>query len=241
MREIVMESTHITLCEIAFASYLYTHTSDYDKTLKELRENTKNSIDLENSDHRQFLLEWLNSWGCRQFALKYHQHASIEILTWYQKYYNDIIPQHKTLLEIDTSDMDKIMNLFNSLSSAVASLRNDQKEVHFGQTGASKILFALRPLALPPWDDPIRENLKIRDNVQTYCEYIKHIKLLQQNLCKECERYGLSVQEFFKKIGKPETTWMKLIDEYYWMRYTRGIESPKEDDIQFWYQLSREK
>jgi len=131
------------------------------------------------------------------------------------------------------------MNLFNSLSSAVASLKNDRIKVHFGLTGAAKILFALRPLALPPWDESIREKLIIRNKKLTYCEYIKHIQLLQQDLYEECSRYGLSENEFFIKIGKPKTTWMKLIDEYYWMRYTHGIEPPKSE-IKFWFQLSND-
>jgi len=129
-----MESKDIKLYDLAFASYLYTHTSNYDKTLNEFRKNTKNSIELENPEHRELLLKWLNSWGCRQFAKKYHQYASAKILTWYQKYYNDIIPKHKKLSDINNTDLKKINNLFDSLSSIVASKRKDLIDVHVGST-----------------------------------------------------------------------------------------------------------
>ncbi|MBN1861627.1 MAG: hypothetical protein JW840_09230 [Candidatus Thermoplasmatota archaeon] len=231
----------ISLCEISFASYVYTHISDYDVSYNKFQEETQKNIDLENPEHRKLLLEWLNSWGCRQFAVKYHYFASENILKWYRQYSKDFIPKSKKLLDINSNDFDKIQRLFDSISSTIASLRNDETPVKFGPTGAAKLLFALYPNSLPPWDDSIRDKLEFGDTGKSYCNYVGNIKILQQNLVKECERFGFSTQEFFNKIGKPNTTWMKLIDEYYWMKYTRGIEAPNQEIIEIWFRLCKKK
>lgn len=233
----MMEPNIIKLCDIAFISYVYSHTTEYDKSFRELQEVTKNSIDLKNPNHRMELLKWLNNWGCRQFSKKYHQYASKNILQWYEKQGNGIIPENKSLLDINSDDMDKICILYDSLSSTLASLRNDYIEVKIGPTGAAKLLFALRPNTLPPWDDPIRSELQYNDTGQSYCEYVNFIMLQQRSLVKECNQYGFSGDEFFIKIGRPNVTWIKLIDEYCWMVYTGEFELPKSDIIRFWLKI----
>ena len=62
----------MTLAELAFACFCYQRMTDYDGSYLLFRQATQPFIDLGNQAHRASLLIWLNQWGCRQFAIEYH-------------------------------------------------------------------------------------------------------------------------------------------------------------------------
>ena len=66
----------MTLSELAFACFLYAHFTDYDDSYLSFLQVTNHHPDFVNSKHRKALLTWLNQWGCRQFAVEYHELAS---------------------------------------------------------------------------------------------------------------------------------------------------------------------
>ena len=160
------------LSELAFACYIYTRMSDYDSSYQDFLKATNHAPDLNIAKHRKALLQWLNKWGCRQFAKDYHKLASEEIKIWYQEF--SALPFHvdATLLELSDNDIAVAKVAYEKLAKRTASWRKtrsgSKSVIMVGPTGAAKILFAIRPNALIPWDDPIRKALKLDGSAKSH-------------------------------------------------------------------------
>ena len=105
-------------------------------------------------------MKWLNEWGCRQFAKEYHDDALERIRLWAQRYLRDLPPEAASILEITDSDIHRAAGAFDALKELQASQKGTRRgavSVRVGATGGAKIMYALRPRALPPWDDAIRD------------------------------------------------------------------------------------
>ena len=74
------------LYALAYACRLYAALGDFDSSIKKFRRLTRPAFDVANPAHRRALFEWLNSWGCRQFAKSYHQMASKALVEWAERY-----------------------------------------------------------------------------------------------------------------------------------------------------------
>ena len=227
----------MTLSELAFACFLYGRITDYDESYLRFVQSTANSPDLANPEHRQALLTWLNKWGCRQFALKYHQYASGEILSWYNEYAPTLIPRRKNLWELSDSELTAVSVAYESLAARIASYRKQKADpvaVHVGPTGASKILFAIRPQALPPWDEPIRKSLGYDTARHSYLSYLKDVKSTLEELALSCKEHGFQLVDLPKRLDRPDSTVPKLIDEYYWVTLTRKWSVPRPSTFERW-------
>lgn len=123
-----MISDLIELYQLAFSSYVYIAISGYDHTYKELVDNTKGRVNLYKAQHRQLLIKWLNSWGCRQFAIEYHELASKSILEWYKSFSKKIDLPHKSLLTVTEQNIKDIGESYEALSLSLASYREGQFE-----------------------------------------------------------------------------------------------------------------
>jgi len=66
---------NMNLFQLRLGCFLYGIFTDFDKTYQALLSKTGGNLDPENLDHRLSLIKWLNTWGCRQFAVKYHEFA----------------------------------------------------------------------------------------------------------------------------------------------------------------------
>jgi hypothetical protein len=226
------------LSELAFACYIYSRMTDYDRSYSELLKATNSQIDIRIDGHRFALLRWLNSWGCRQFAIRYHDLASEGIRMWYEEFGDVIFSRDKTLLELSDSDISLIGTAYENLSQKTASRREIRKGVEsnvmVGSTGASKILFALRPSALAPLDDPVRKKLKLDSSANPYINYLGVIKSILEELGEACERNGYSLSDLPNLVGRPNSSLVKLVDECFWVTISRKCPPPTSDDFVRW-------
>ena len=228
----------IELYQLAFSSYVYTVISGYDYTYKELVDNTRGRVNLYEVQHRQFIIKWLNSWGCRQFAIEYHNLASKSILEWYERFSEKIISPSKNLLTADEQDITDICESYEALSQSLASYREGHTRVNIGPTGAAKLLFALRSNVLPPWDEPIRRELGFNGRRESYERFLYHTKKQLINLSRQCEEHVFLLQELPKKLDREDVTLPKLIDEYYWLVITKRVIPPDRSTLKGWYEFS---
>ena len=139
------------LCELAFACYVYSQMTDYDNAYGRFLEATNYTPDLRIPKHRIELLEWLNRWGCRQFAKNCFDLASDEIGTWYEDS-NDLLPSpDKALLDLRDADIESASTAYERLAERTASTRRrkngGKSTVRAGPTGAAKVLFAIRRIS----------------------------------------------------------------------------------------------
>ncbi|MBU0496562.1 MAG: hypothetical protein KKG04_01230, partial [Candidatus Thermoplasmatota archaeon] len=73
------------LYDLGYACHIYPRITDFDASYKSFLDETNPALDILNHQHRKALFVWLNSWGCRQFALDFHDTASDLLKNWGQK------------------------------------------------------------------------------------------------------------------------------------------------------------
>lgn len=218
--EPIVPRKRITINELKIACYLYERFTDYDKGYKELR--SIDALDLRIRNHTEKLLEWLRSWGCRQFKTD-NTVMSIENLTdWFLKNYTFLPDPEIGLLDSDEIHFNITTQIFNRLQNTKISERNNStSEVTVGPVGAAKILFALRPSFYAPWDRPICQGKGYQLDGQGYVEYLKDIQETLQLLEVECEGNDLGLSDLIKMTNRPISTLPKLIDEFNWVAITK--------------------
>ena len=211
--------------------------SDYDSSYRSLLKATRPQLDLGIENHRYALLKWLNIWGCRQFAKKYHELASNEIKDWYKKHSEYLFDKDRLLMYLTDNDINSVNNIYSDLASRTASkrkLRNKLSKVKIGPTGTAKILFALRPNTFIPWDQPIRVKLELDGTAVSYCNYLRKVRNHLNELNKDCIRNGIELNELPRLLNRSRSSLAKLIDEYYWVTITNGCQAPGEKELQRW-------
>ena len=230
------------LSDLAFTSHVYNYFTNYNNDYKELQSKTASTIDLDKDEHRIALINWLNQWGCRQFAINYHGMASMEILSWYEEYKEQLMVKDKMLWELTEDDFKIVSNIYDSLAEKTASQRaryNNDINVTVGPTGASKTLFALQPNSMIPWDEPIRKTLKHNGDGESYVEYLKGAITETQSLFLSCKRNNIEPLDISKNLRRPEASVAQLIGEYFWVTITRGCYPPSEETFRCWYEWSK--
>ncbi len=230
------------LYELAYACRLYAALGDFDSSFIEFREAVKPALDLRNHAHRKALLVWLNSWGCRQFAKDYHSMASKALVGWGRLHLNRLPHKVGALAELSDSVLDGAAEAYGDLKDRNASLRSRKSDLYrvtFGPTGAAKILFALRPNALPPWDEPIRKYFGYDGSAHSYRDFLNKVR---EEVCKlqdEAANFGISANDIPACIGRPDSGLPKLIDEYYWVTITSGYTPLGLEDLERWTRWAR--
>lgn len=228
----------MTIYEIAFASYVYSGLGNFDKTFKEFIKHINNNPDMSIGANRQALIDWLNDWGCRNFYIKYHELASKELHEWYLKYESYLPDKTKNIWEFTLEDLNTIKILYDSLTTKVASYaegkNGNMKTNPFGYTPSSKILFALRPKALIPWDGEMRKVFKQKYRISTYKEFL--IKVIDEikELKISCKKNGFELEDIPIKLNKSYATIPKLVDEYHWITITRRCKPPDNETLKTW-------
>ncbi len=232
------------LSQLAFACFVYGAFTDYDKSYKDFLEVTSYQPDLRISKHRTKLLIWLNSWGCRQFAVEYHEQASEKILSWYNNHKADLADQSKNLWELTEAEFASTGLAYESLSECTASIRTKRRgplPISIGPTGASKILFAIRPKALIPWDEKIRLHYGYGNDRKSYIAYHRAVKGILEILKKQCQKHGLELSDLPKRLDRQYSSIPKRIDEYHWVTITRKCPCPRSETLQRWIKWDLEQ
>jgi hypothetical protein len=220
----------ITLAGLSFASFVFLRLDNgkYD----EFQNNTNGLPDLRNPNHRENLLKFLNGWGCRNIAKKYHNLASTEIKEWYEKYNAAIPDTTKNLWELTEKELTSINSAFDDLASRIiATKEQNGRNVTFGPIAAAKMLFAIKPRALIAWDNDIRETCVGKKG--TYKSFLEKTQSIIRDLKAQCARHNLQLEDLPLTLNRPDVTIPKLIDEYNWITITRGL-SPTSEDFHNW-------
>jgi hypothetical protein len=226
------------LAELAFACYLYGRMTDSDSSYFRFLEETSPYLDLCNTQHRQALLNWLNDWGCRNFAIAHHPSASEEICCWYQAYGDSLFSLDKTLLELSDTDLASVSAAYANLLNRTASVRRVHAgglaNVKFGPTGTAKILFALRPNALVPWDEPVRSERGFTGSAEDYVRYLRFVRSQLEELDEACHNQHQLPSDLPGLLGRPNSSLAKLMDEYCWVTVTRNCPAPTSEELTQW-------
>lgn len=224
----------MTLGELAFSCFVYRGIYKND-AYGEFMEKTNNNPDLSNSEHRQMLLGWLNRWGIRYLAKASYKKASDQLKLWHEKHGVNLFNKVKNLWDLNDKDLNLVNTAYQGLLECKINYRTkNQKErtISFRATAAAKILSAIRPKALVAWDKAIRE--KYVGSHGSYVDFLQKLKLVTGELKKECRKYGFELEDFPKKLKRPDSTIPKLIDEYNWITITKNCPLPDKQILQQW-------
>ena len=235
-----MNYESVTLYKLAIASAMYDSLTPFNKSLKLLNDDTGNKIDLANPEHRRSLLRWLNDWGCRHLAEDQHDVASKSIGDWYQTKDSTLFADKKPLWELEDGELEAAARTYGTLKDMTGArgVRGGRNlEISIGATAASKVLFAIRPRALMPWDEAIRAAFKCNGSSESYATYLKRIRNLTCHIRDLCRNKGFQIDELPHKLGRPNSTVLALVNEYIWITETRKVQLPSLETFVQWISL----
>ena len=229
----------ISLGNLAFACYVYgLLNGDIDGGYQDV----PTELSLEKQGDCERLLKWLNGWGCRQFKISDHEMASRELQAWSLKSAPLFFPREKNLFSLTDADFVLIESTFNDLAARTASTRKRRSAdcpVRFGPVGAAKILFALRPDALLPWDTPIYGYFGWAGSGADYISFLRGVSKCLNGIEEDCVKRGITLEELPRRLDRPNSTPVKLIDEYLWVTITNKVRFPPIDKLENWLEWSK--
>lgn len=229
------------LFELAYACRIYSYMTNFDAGYQTMFDITGGRLDFDDSRHVKALLNWLNSWGCRQFALAYHSLAADSIRDWAHEWEDSLPSVEGDLIDAGAGAIDSIAAAYAELARAMASRRKRKTKeyaVTVGPTGAAKILHAARPSCVPPWDDPIRDAFGLDDSDDSFRRYLRLVQDEVKQVASEARGLGISSDKIGKAIGRPESSLPKLVDEYNWVTITKGVKPLSSDELARWARWS---
>lgn len=235
-----MNHDNVTLSKLALAGIMYDSMTPFNRSLERLNKATAGNIDLTNSSHLMALLKWLNDWGCRNLARNQHKVASKSILIWQQKYGASLFSDRKQIWNLKDNELEAAAHEYGDLKDMPGARRfrgGTKQEVRIGATAASKILFAIRPKALMPWDEAMRKRFKCDGSPDSYFNYLKIIQGYTYHIADLCKARGFKIDDLPKKLDRPDATVLALVNEYIWVTVTRGRELPSASILKQWSEL----
>ena len=235
-----MNIKDVTLGKMTVASLLFNSLTPYNTSLVGFRSATGDRMDLAIQKHRAALTNWLNDWGCRHLSKDQHQVASKSILAWYQTNCASLFSDKTPLWQLEDQEIETAANVYRSLKDKTGARRvrgGNKREVHIGPTAASKVLFAIRPQALMPWDEAMRVSFECDGSPESYFKYLIKIRDLTLHIGDLCRNKGFQIDDLPQKLGRPNSTVLALVNEYIWVTVTRKVELPSSETLTQWASL----
>jgi hypothetical protein len=231
---------YITLGKMAVAGLLFNSLTPYNASLATFRSDVGSRIDLTIQGHRDALMKWLNAWGCRHLSKDHHEVASSSILDWYQRNCAALFSDNTPLWQLRNQEIETAASAYGSLKDRLGAWRYRQgswSEVSIGPTATSKVLFALRPKALMPWDEAMRKYFGYSGSPQSYSDYLVEIRDLALHIGDLCMKKGFRIDDLPRRLGRRNSTVLELVNEYIWVTVTSEIELPSSETLTRWASL----
>jgi len=235
-----MNIEDITLGKLAVASLLFNSLTPYNTSLRDFESDTGERLDLTTKEHRSALIHWLNDWGCRHLSKDYHALASDSIVEWHEANSTSLFTDQKPLWQLEDFEVEIAARAYGSLKDKTGAWRvrgGSKRKVHIGPTAASKVLFAIRPKALMPWDEAMRVAFKCDGSPESYSDYLITIKNITLHIGDLCRNKGFQIDDLPQKLGRPNSTVLALVNEYIWVTVTRKVELPSSETLTQWASL----
>jgi hypothetical protein len=226
------------LFELAYTCRLFGELVGVDSATSELESVTRGRIDLDDEAHAKALLVWLNKWGCRQFAIAHHGEAGRMLAQWGDLWLPVLPKPSASLSQLRLRQLEVTADAYADVKDRQASQRalKDGRTsiVTVGATGAAKILHAVRPRVLPPWDDPMRAALGLDGTRDGYLRYLLDVQDHCRSIEAEAAAFGIAARDIPATLERPASSLPKMIDEHYWITLTRRQVPPTEQELERW-------
>ena len=236
MIEAPTRSEWVPLAHLALACLMFDSVTGYNKSLDELFKTTEGRLTLSKSTHRDALLKWLNEWGCRHLSRDQHHVASASILAWHQEN-RETIEAISAPLWLSDGEIAAAVTAYGSLKDRLgARPKRNEKELQttIGPTAASKVLFALKPASLPPWDVAMRKHFSCDGSAESYQKFLETVGGMALNVSAQCERNGFPISRLPIELGRPNSSVVSLLNEYLWVTISAGARLPHRFTLARW-------
>ena len=193
-----------------------------DGATRRLQAATGGRVDLNDDAHRLAAITWLRAWGCRHLRRADTPRTDEAIRTWWAAWGGRLPGDEATLAGLGEDDMATAGLAYDALRAAPAARRTvkgSDLDVAFGDTATAKLLFAIRPQAFPPWDEAMRLSF---GKPSGGAAYVRMLRLSATALAELAARLAVPVGELPGRLGRPESTPPKIVDEFLLIRIAKS-------------------
>ena len=193
-----------------------------DRSWAALAEATAPALNPLRPVHRRALRIWLNAWGCR---LRYPRAGEpdpfdLGLARWWRWRGAALVGSDGRLARLTDEQIGYAAECYADLAALPIALGNGARSL--GPTAASKLLYALRPAALMPWDAAIAKHLHgARDSAA----YARHLRLGRDWALRILAEGGGDEAKdeaaLADALGQPGRTLAKMLDDYCYLEITR--------------------
>ncbi len=191
-----------------------------DRSLAAMWNATSGEPDLQDAAHAIALRLWLNRWVCRIAYPKDDVDVFVVSLNEWAKRWSARLPSRRApLADLPDDALDALGQAYDDLQRAPASVVRRDRLRRIGPTAAAKLLFALRPNGVTPWDRQIAATV----GGTTRLHFVAHLtrcRAWASALAAECASLG--VDDLAVYVGRPDSSVAKLIDEWLYLTVTRA-------------------
>jgi hypothetical protein len=158
---------------------------------------------------------WLNAWGCRIRLARDGERDvfDVGIARWWRQERDALSDISAPLAMLADEEIEALAKAFAALTSTtVATTRT------MGPTGSAKLLYALRPATVMPWDQRIAEGLHGGRDAKAFAD---HLRLGRSWASGLLATSGLDETHLVASLGRDGASLAKVLDEYCFVRYAR--------------------
>jgi hypothetical protein len=186
------------------------------------RAATAPAADLADPAHRAALLGWLNAWGCRIRVPRPGEPSPFDgaVAGWWAAWGRRLPARRATVATIPDRAVDALAAAYADLRDRPVALGPGGGPRRLGPTAAAKAVHALRPRAVVPWDAAIAARLH---GATTADAFAAHQRLARSWAVALLAEAGTGERALVARLGRPETTLARLLDEYLYRTVTRGV------------------
>ncbi len=214
----------LTREQVAATLRAFAASAGAETSLAVLRDATQPAIDLSVRAHREALLRFLRAWGCRHLRRDDTGRSSRALASWWSRFGPTLPPATAPLTTLEDAQLAALGRAYAALARSPAAFRagrDGDVSVSFGDTAAAKALFAIRPEAVPPWDEPMRRAFGW-GRVDAV-EYATFLAASRDALIGLAQRMRVPPEELPAALDRPASSPAKIVDEFLWIRITRGL------------------
>jgi hypothetical protein len=189
---------------------------------------TGGAADMAVAGERDELRRWLNTWGCR---LRYPQPGEPDVFSdslarWWASSGSGLpdVP----VAELSDAGVGTLADSYADLAARPAALltRAGAPAGHraIAPTAASKIMFALRPETVPPWDAAIARATAGGTSRDHFASHLEAARAWAGSVQDEARRHGIADVPAY--VGQPGSSLARVWDEWLYLTITRGCHVP---------------
>jgi hypothetical protein len=218
--------------ELAYACRLYREVSQFDPAYRKMRDALGRNPNLASQTTSEALMRFLNDWRCR-IPEKNFSSLKERLQHWTSVWIPQLPETGRDVCSLNDHECAQVGVSYEELLRLGTGL-------HFQDTAAAKTLHALRPEALPMWDNKIKDWFSASSGLageppgHIYSNFVRHVANQISDLEQDVRRLKRSLTDVAQLVQRSGASLVKLVDEYYWITISSSHAVPTRDELEQW-------